>query len=44
MTEGVWPHGYVFKIMNSLDSKKTSFIDAQNQMMLYLCKIKKKNI
>ncbi|CAD7000311.1 unnamed protein product [Ceratitis capitata] len=31
-----WPHGYVLKILNALDSKKTDFIDAQNQLMLYL--------
>ncbi|XP_065355367.1 hydroxylysine kinase [Calliphora vicina] len=33
-----WPHGYVLKILNSLDSKKIEFVDAQNQLMLYLSK------
>ncbi|XP_050320437.1 hydroxylysine kinase [Bactrocera neohumeralis] len=33
-----WPHGYVLKILNALDSKKTDFIDAQNQLMIYLSK------
>lgn len=28
--------GYVFKIMNSLDSKNPKFIEGQNEMMLYL--------
>ncbi|EDX05396.1 hydroxylysine kinase [Drosophila simulans] len=32
------PHGYVLKILNSLDSKKEDFVDAQNQMLLYLGK------
>ena len=31
--------GYVLKILNSLDSKESSFIDAQNQMMLFLGKL-----
>ncbi|KAF2904075.1 hypothetical protein ILUMI_02092 [Ignelater luminosus] len=29
--------GYVLKIMNSLDSKKISFVEAQNSLMLFLC-------
>lgn len=33
-----WPHGYVLKILNALDSKKVEFVDAQNQLMLYLSK------
>ncbi|EDW90304.1 hydroxylysine kinase [Drosophila yakuba] len=32
------PHGYVLKILNSLDSKKEDFVDAQNQLLLYLAK------
>ncbi|XP_013111963.2 hydroxylysine kinase [Stomoxys calcitrans] len=32
------PHGYVLKILNSLDSKKEDVVDAQNQLMLYLSK------
>uniref|UniRef100_A0A6M2DKX5 Hydroxylysine kinase n=1 Tax=Xenopsylla cheopis TaxID=163159 RepID=A0A6M2DKX5_XENCH len=31
-----WTHGYVMKIMNSLDSKKTSFIEGQTELMLFL--------
>ncbi|XP_067001179.1 hydroxylysine kinase [Anabrus simplex] len=31
-----WQHGYVFKIMNSLDSKKLDFVEAQNGTMLFL--------
>ena len=31
--------GYILKIVNSLDSKKQSFIDAQNEMMIYLGKL-----
>jgi len=30
------PHGYVLKILNSLDSKKQDFVDGQNQLLLYL--------
>ncbi|XP_037960289.1 hydroxylysine kinase [Teleopsis dalmanni] len=33
-----WPHGYVLKVLNALDSKKTDFVDAQNQLMIYLSK------
>ncbi|XP_054745161.1 hydroxylysine kinase [Anastrepha obliqua] len=33
-----WPHGYILKILNALDSKKLDFVDAQNQMMMYLSK------
>ncbi|XP_002002055.2 hydroxylysine kinase [Drosophila mojavensis] len=32
------PHGYVLKILNALDSKKEEFVDAQNQLLLYLAK------
>lgn len=31
-----WPHGYVLKIINSLETKKEKFFDAQTQMMLFL--------
>ncbi|XP_075153876.1 hydroxylysine kinase [Haematobia irritans] len=31
-------HGYVLKILNSLDSKKEDFVDAQNKLMVYLSK------
>lgn len=31
-----WPHGYILKVHNSLDSRKHAFIDAQTQMMLFL--------
>lgn len=31
-----WPHGYVLKITNSMDSKKEGFFDAQTQMLLFL--------
>lgn len=31
-----WPHGYVLKIVNSLESKKEKLFDAQTQMMLFL--------
>ncbi|XP_042884906.1 hydroxylysine kinase-like [Penaeus japonicus] len=30
------PHGYVVKVTNSLDSKNTNLIAAQNEMMLFL--------
>jgi len=30
------PHGYLLKILNSLDSKSGALIEAQNQMMLFL--------
>lgn len=29
---------YVLKVLNSLDSRKTSAIEAQNELLLYLCK------
>ncbi|XP_017855197.1 hydroxylysine kinase isoform X2 [Drosophila busckii] len=32
------PDGYVLKILNALDSKKQDFVDAQNQLLLYLSK------
>lgn len=31
-----WPHGYVLKVINSLDTKKEGFFDAQTQMLLFL--------
>lgn len=36
--KGVCKDGYVLKVMNSLDSKKISFVEAQNDLMLFLCK------
>lgn len=30
---------YVLKILNSLDSKKVDFIEGQNELLLYLCKL-----
>ncbi|XP_068212323.1 hydroxylysine kinase [Palaemon carinicauda] len=32
----VCPHGYTFKILNSMDTKNEKLVDAQNQMMLFL--------
>lgn len=34
--ESVSKNGYVLKIMNSLDSKKSSFVDGQTSLMLFL--------
>ncbi|XP_055325804.1 hydroxylysine kinase-like, partial [Sitodiplosis mosellana] len=31
-----WPHGYVLKIVNSLDTKKAKFFDGQTQLVLFL--------
>lgn len=31
-----WPHGYVLKIVNSLDSQKVKFFDGQTQLVLFL--------
>lgn len=31
-----WPHGYVLKISNTLDTKKVRVFDAQTQMLLFL--------
>lgn len=31
-----WPHGYVLKIVNSLDTKKVKFFDGQTQLILFL--------
>lgn len=31
-----WPHGYVLKIINSLDTKKVNLADAVTQVMLFL--------
>lgn len=31
-----WPHGYVLKITNALDSKKQSFMEGQTEMMVFL--------
>ncbi|KAL5280418.1 HYKK family protein [Megaselia abdita] len=31
-----WPHGYVLKIVNAHDSKKTSLFEAQNEALIYL--------
>jgi hypothetical protein len=35
----LWPHGYVLKVMNSLDSQKLSLLEAQTETVLYLGKI-----
>lgn len=32
----IWPHGYVLKVTNALDSKKVGIFDAQTQLMLFL--------
>lgn len=32
------PHGYVLKIMNSMDSQNLSLVEAQNEIMNYLSK------
>ncbi|XP_031640926.1 hydroxylysine kinase-like [Contarinia nasturtii] len=32
----VWPHGYVLKIINSLDTKKPAYFDGQTQLILFL--------
>ncbi|XP_070211673.1 hydroxylysine kinase-like [Littorina saxatilis] len=31
----VWPHGYVFKVLNSLDSRKPEVTEAKNAMMVH---------
>ncbi|XP_058797230.1 hydroxylysine kinase [Phymastichus coffea] len=31
-------NGYILKVINSLDSKKTSFIEAQNELLIFLSK------
>ncbi|XP_055387318.1 hydroxylysine kinase [Condylostylus longicornis] len=31
-----WSHGYVLKVLNSLDSEKVQFIEAQTEIMLHL--------
>ena len=31
-------HGYVLKIVNSLDSQKTGFVEAQNELLVFLGK------
>lgn len=33
------PYGYVLKIINSLDSKKLAFIEAQTEAMIFLSKL-----
>ncbi|XP_067624635.1 hydroxylysine kinase [Eurosta solidaginis] len=33
-----WPHGYVLKILNAMDSKQLDFIEAQNELMIFLSK------
>lgn len=35
----LWPHGYVLKVMNSIDSQKLSLVEAQTELALYLGKI-----
>lgn len=37
--EKVSEHGYVFKILNSLDSRNESLIDAQTSVVLFLSKL-----
>lgn len=32
----IWSHGYVLKVVNTLDSKKANVIDAQTQLLLFL--------
>lgn len=32
------PHGYVMKILNAFDSKKTDFVDGQTELMIFLRK------
>ncbi|GFO02567.1 hydroxylysine kinase [Plakobranchus ocellatus] len=34
----VWQHGYVFKILNSEDSKEPDYIDAQTKMIVHVAK------
>lgn len=34
----IWPHGYVMKVTNSLDSSLPGMISAQNDIMLHLSK------
>lgn len=36
MIPNAWPHGYVLKIINSMDTRKETFFDAQTQMLLFL--------
>lgn len=31
-----WPHGYVLKVVNSLDTMKAKFFDGQTQLILFL--------
>ena len=35
----LWPHGYVLKVMNSLDSQNLPLVEAQTETSLYLGKI-----
>ncbi|XP_039276184.1 hydroxylysine kinase [Nilaparvata lugens] len=32
----LWKHGYVLKIMNSVDSRNIPFVEAQNELMIFL--------
>ncbi|XP_063221070.1 hydroxylysine kinase isoform X2 [Bacillus rossius redtenbacheri] len=32
----LWPHGYVFKVVNTLDSQKPSHIEVQTELLMYL--------
>jgi len=35
----LWPHGYVLKVINSLDSQNLPMFEAQTETVLYLGKI-----
>ncbi|RZF41450.1 hypothetical protein LSTR_LSTR000164 [Laodelphax striatellus] len=32
----LWKHGYILKVLNSLDSQNISFVEAQNELMTFL--------
>lgn len=36
--ESIWPHGYVLKVMNCLDSENLTLAEAQIEVMLFLSK------
>jgi hypothetical protein len=38
-TSCLWPHGYVLKVMNSLDSQNLPLVEAQTETALHLGKI-----
>jgi hypothetical protein len=35
----LWAHGFVLKVINSIDSQKLPFIEAQTEIALYLGKV-----